>query len=68
MARKFLIPLLTIVFLAAPAAFGPVAPLGLSGSALAGKPVVTDASTPPEKTAHEQFVPKRVPGKKKSGK
>ena len=35
MSRKFLIPLLTAVFLAAPAAFGPAAPLGFSGSAQA---------------------------------
>jgi hypothetical protein len=35
MSRKFLIPLLTAVFLAAPAAFGPATPLGFSGSAQA---------------------------------
>jgi hypothetical protein len=35
MSHKFLIPFLTAVFLVAPAAFGPAAPLGLSGSAQA---------------------------------
>jgi hypothetical protein len=37
MSRKFMIPLLAVAFLAAPAAFGPAGPLGLSGSAQAWK-------------------------------
>jgi len=44
MSRKLLIPLLTAVFFTVPAAFGPVAPFGLSGSAHADGKHISDGA------------------------
>jgi hypothetical protein len=58
MSRKFLIPLLAVVFLTAPAAFGPAAPLGLSGSAQAKVNNTTTRSN----TQHNITATKRMGG------
>jgi len=58
MSRKFLIPLLAVVFLAAPGAFGPAAPLGLSGSAQAK----TNNTTSRSNTHHNITAAKRMGG------
>jgi hypothetical protein len=58
MSRKFLITLLAVVFLAAPAAFGPAAPLGLSGSARAKVNNTTTRSN----TQHNITATKRMGG------
>ena len=58
MSCKFLIPLLAVVFLAAPTAFGPAAPLGLSGSAQAKVNNTTTRSN----TQHNITAAKRMGG------
>jgi hypothetical protein len=70
MSRKLLIPLLTVVFLAAPAAFGAATPFGLSGSVQAA--VNYNSSKSNSGNFHKsnkgsQVKAKKLPGKMKSG-
>jgi hypothetical protein len=67
MSRKLLIPLLTAVFFTVPAAFGPVAPFGLSGSAHADDKHISDGAAKGQATEGTLKPPKKTATTQKSG-